>query len=126
MFIYIHVEKKSWLLGHLLKADYGSLGYFKEGGWQPYYRAEMDRVLDPSTWIRVQILQVKIYSTTSKSTPVTQVRVKKYLLFNVLRSTYKNIEITEEPELFKYFYSYTHIQDATIKKPWTIMITRLT
>lgn len=31
---------------------------------------EMDRVLDPSTWVRVQILLVKIYSATSKSSPV--------------------------------------------------------
>ena len=32
--------------------------------------AEMDRVLDPSTWVRVQILLVKIYSVTSKSSSV--------------------------------------------------------
>ena len=47
-------------------------------------------------------------------------------LYKACRNTYKNIEITEEPELFKLFYSYTPIQDVTIQKPWTSMITRLT
>ena len=31
---------------------------------------EMDRVLDPSTWVRVHILLVRIYSVTSKSSSV--------------------------------------------------------